>query len=323
LRCARAGRTAFAVGLLVTGVLAGCGPERLGPPRTPAPVVTGPEDTIPADLDVVLRLDLQRIRQTLGNELIDGLKLRALRDVSSKDPDGERLITEALAQARVLVVGIRPGKDPELTDNVLALSGDFSELPVRRHARKAGFDAGTDLGGGFRVYSRPAPVARSAPARIYTRAHELVVFVSTAEIDSVERRVERRLSEAELAPPAKGVFSVALRPARIATRIADRSPAAARLLGRGKLLQGHLEFTAVGLVAELELQFELEEEARRAADAAGVVGRALMENRGVAGEVARALHVEAVGPALVVRCSLDSRGLARLAECARNGAGCS
>jgi hypothetical protein len=63
---------------------------------------------------------------------------------------------------------------------------------------------------------------------------------------------------------------------------------------------------------ELEVTFELEEDARRAAAAAALLSRALENQPGLTGAVARGLHIESVGSALVARFSLETEGLARL-----------
>jgi hypothetical protein len=150
-----------------------------------------------------------------------------------------------------------------------------------------------------------------------------MVFVSTAEIDSVQRRIELGVLDPALEPAAKGVLSIAARPQRWASQMADRSPGAARLLGRSELLRGHLDVNQAGVLAELELSFEFAEDARRAADAASLLGRALRTEPGLTGEIAGALHIEAVDTALVVRLELEGDALGRVVACARDSTACS
>lgn len=302
----------------LAGVVVACGPERIAPPSTPAPRLKGPSDAIPADLDVVVRVDLGQIRRTLGAEALSELRARVRPDGDSRDAAAERLLSDAMARADVVVIGLRPGSRPELTDNVIALAGDFEDLIVDRYVTTPPFDEQADLGGAFRVYERQKPLDRALPARIYTQAGRLMVFVSFAEIDSVERRIERGASDGALQPAARGVISVAARPGPIAVRIAERSPMAAQLLGRGKVLRGHLELSPTGLASEIELTFEFAEDARRAADAAALIGRLLAKRPGLAGELARALEVEAVETSVVLRLLLDNAELARVVACARD-----
>ena len=83
-----------------------------------------------------------------------------------------------------------------------------------------------------------------------------------------------------------------------------------------------LDLDAGGLRAELELEFELEEQARRAADATAIFARALAESKGAASRIARALRVEAVGPNLVLGVRLNSEELGQLLACSRSEQGC-
>lgn len=289
-----------------------CGAEHIARPTTPAPVALEPGEAIPADLDVVVRIDQKRIRQALGRPALEGLKERAAHGAAAHDAESERLILDALSHADLVVLGLRPGRDARLTDNVLAMSGDFSKLSISRYATEPRFDSGPLLGGAFRVYERPEPKDRSLPARIYTRAAELMVFVSSAELDSMERRLEKGIIDPSLVPEAKGVVSVVARPATLAASIAERSPAAASLLGTSKQLRGVFDLNATRLSMELELTFELEEDAQRAAAAAALLSRVLEKQPGLTGAVARGLHIESVGSVLVARFSLDTEGLARL-----------
>ncbi|HMJ15748.1 MAG TPA: hypothetical protein VK524_30235, partial [Polyangiaceae bacterium] len=237
-------------------------------------------------------------------------------------PASERLLSDALARSDVVVVGLRPSSRADLTDNVVALSGDFTDLSLARYETKPPFGAREDLGGAFHVYEREKPAERSLPARIYTQAGRLMVFVSTAEVDSVERRLEKGVIDAALKPSSRGVISIAARPAPIAMSIADRSPMAAQWLSRSKLLRGHLELSRTGLAAEIELEFEFAEHARRAADASALLGRVLAKQPGLTGEIARALEIEAVESSLVVRLLLDAGELGRAVACARDEAAC-
>ena len=77
-----------------------------------------------------------------------------------------------------------------------------------------------------------------------------------------------------------------------------------------------------GLRAELEVDFELEEQARRAADATALFARALIESKGAASRIAGALRVEAVGPTLVLGVRLSPAELAEFIACTRGERDC-
>ena len=65
-------------------LLAGCAARRAAPP--PAPSVEDPAGIVPPDLDLVLRLDLGRLRDALGQGALDELTRRAVRPGGGGEP---------------------------------------------------------------------------------------------------------------------------------------------------------------------------------------------------------------------------------------------
>ena len=293
---------------------AGCAAPRL-PPPPPAPTLESAEDAIPRDLDVVLRIDLDRMQRALGRSALAELEARA-RTGAGSGTDEQKLMSELLQQARTVWVALRPAKSLELMDNVVVLEGRFRDFEPTRYAVAPRWRPSIDLGGGWRVYERGQPEQRSAPARIYVRGSEWVVLVSTAEVDSVERTIEQRQGEEPLQAPSQGAVSIAARARPLAKRLVDRSPAAARLLARASLLRAHGDLRASGLEAEVEVVFREPDQASDAADAARLVAAAVAEEGGFAAALASQLRVDAVGPVLVVALSLDADSLAELVGCA-------
>jgi hypothetical protein len=269
-----------------------CGASRPAPPPPPALQAARPVAAIPADLDLVMRIDLERIRAVLGNEITAALRSRAVAGAGA-----DSLLAEAMARAETAWIGIRPNLAPELTDNVIVLRGRFAgldpSLPTWRPA--------TDLGGAWRRYERAAAGDRASPARVYASGEELLVFASKAELDSVERAVERGQNEGALEPPERGVLSIAARSAPLADALADRSPSAASLLRKSRKLEASAELGETELRAELALSFELQEDARAAADASGLLVKALRASSGPLSRFADGISVEAVQTTLVVR----------------------
>ena len=149
-----------------------------------------------------------------------------------------------------------------------------------------------------------------------------MVFASSAEIDSVERVIERGADDPRLDPPEKGALALEGRISRLSESIAERSPAAAKLLAPARRVRGYVDLEGGGLKSELELEFELEEQARRAADATAIFARALAESNGTASRIAAALRVEAVGTTLVLGIGLGAEQLAELLACARGDREC-
>ncbi|MGC4088687.1 MAG: hypothetical protein QM756_12470 [Polyangiaceae bacterium] len=105
------------------------GPAR--PPLPPAPELTEPALALPADLDLVLRFDLQRLRSALGIDA-EALLRRVSERTPSSEPDADtaRLLLSLLSRTETLWLAVRPGLSAELTDGVIALRGDFPRSPA-------------------------------------------------------------------------------------------------------------------------------------------------------------------------------------------------
>ena len=297
--------------LMAVLALVACGPERVPPPAA-GPSLIDPADAIPGDLDVAIRVDLKRIRASVGQTLFESLRNRAAIARGGADAGSERLLADALARSETAWVAFRPGLPAELTDNVVLLRGDFARIDPRSYGTDPKFRGPRDLGGAWRLYERDEPKARSLPARIYARDDTILVFVSTAEIDSVERSLERRMDDPHVEPEAAGVVSVEARTPALARLVLERSPAAAKLLRRGQKLRAHADLGPNGLTGELELGLESAEDARETAEASALFARALAEQGGEVATFVKGLTIEAVGESVVARLSLTPSELAEL-----------
>jgi predicted butyrate kinase (DUF1464 family) len=162
------------------------------------------------------------------------------------------------------------------------------------------------------MFEREAPKSRALPARVYLRDKSMAVFVSTAEIDSVERSLELAMDDAHVEPPAEGVISIEARAPSLAEGLVSRAPAAAKLLKRGEKLRAHADLGALGLRAELELVLDSEEGAKETAEAAALFAKALAEQGGETTAFVKGLRIESVGTSVVVRLALSDRELAAL-----------
>jgi hypothetical protein len=245
------------------------GAERVGPPPA-APTVTTPVQAIPADLDVVVRIDLDPIRAALPAEAQSDLAAVALAGDLSAASD---VVRRAIERAHQVWIGFRPGQLPEQTDNVLVLRGDFSKVPVA--ALGDAFKPPRDLGGGWSAYDVRRVQGRSAPARLYTHLDDLWVIASEAELDAVERVIEDGVRERRLEPPERGVLSVAARMAGVAASIRQTSPKAARFLSQADVGTLSADLGSEGLEVFAELGFVDEATAARSARALQLVLAAL------------------------------------------------
>lgn len=279
-------------------VLVACGGEPRGARApVPAPVLAQPSDAIPGDLDLVVRLDLGRIRQVLGADA-----LRKLRERAGFGPDAEHedaLIIDSLERADTAWLGLRLAERRELVDSVLIVRGNFRDMDVRSYRAEPGWSGQRDLGGGWRCFERE-PRRRSSPARAYARLDELFVFVTPAEIDSVERVLERGIRDAHPTPPERGIVSLAARPHAFSAGLRQRAPAAARFLAKSERLEASADLAADRLKVEIAMTMEDEGSARRTADATGLLVLELIEQGAIPKLIARSLSVEAVGTSVVV-----------------------
>src|SRR5688572_6949110 len=246
----------FAV-LLLAALALGCAGRSLGPPP-PAPALTRGADALPADVDVVVRLDLRRMQSALGSELVS--ELRRAAELASKTGGSEALLAGLIEQTDVLYVGLRPRLANEL-DHVLVLEGKFAGFDPAALRVEPGWQRKVDLGGDVRRWDRRAQPPRGAVARIYAWSDRVIVLASPVEIDSTERAIERGEREGGLAPPSKGVVSFAARVLPIALALQERSPQIARLLEAAERLEGSAEIDAEGVRVDLALEVDSPETA--------------------------------------------------------------
>jgi len=295
------GRALFFGVLLSFG--AACGGSRPAPPRAPA--LATPADAVPPDLDLVLRVDLAKVRSALGPQGIASLRGEA-GDAVAETRDA--LVERALEASDTAILALRPELLPHEADNVLVLAGHFGALGVDRALRASGWSAPVDLGGDVRRFDRGGKISRSSPARVYAFADERLVFVSAAEIDSVEAVLERHRASSSLKPQARGVLAFAARLRTLGTTLIDRYPELADAIGPAGAVQGVVDATPTGLGLEVALELPSEASAERTAESLGRIRQALAASAGKMAAMAQSANIQAVGRFAVVRVALE-RGM--------------
>ncbi len=264
-----------------------------------------PIDVIPPDLQLTVRVAAKRLRESLGGAMVERIRTDSQLGAPLADP----LIGWALERADTAWASLRLGLVPEQTDNVLVLSGSFAKLaPDRSH-----WLTPVDLGGGWQRWDRSEAVTRAEPARVYAFGGDVLVFVSEAEIDAVERRLERGVEVESVEPPELGLVSLAASMSALAHALRDKAPRAAELLEKGSVLTGHADFVHTrGATVDLDFGFKAAEQAERSARAAELLLLALRDSPGPVGRVAAAARVEAVGKSVALRLRLEPELLAAL-----------
>ena len=280
----------------------GCGPKAL-PALPPAPAITSAAELIPADLDLVLRLDLARVKAALGVTVLTALARQVLaHDSGGQEPD--ELVIASLLAAEQVYLGYRPGALFAPLDRVLALQGHFEQL--RRPP--PGFSGATDLGRDLRCWdSRVAPTSRGGVARVYALGERVRAFVSEAELDAVERALDGQGSPRRLEPPEEGTLSLAARP-RVLGRVAGNGTLR-ELLEDAKALRAVIDLESDGVRLKLELLLLGADQAQQLAKAGRLaLARAL-------GDLARDVTLSAESERVLLVAQLTRAQLGPVLSC--------
>ncbi len=303
-----------AAGALMIGVVSCV--ARIPPPPAAAPSLDRPSAAIPADLDVAFRVDLDAAKRFFGPSVARALRVNLVDPAT--DPAMAAFLADALARTSTVWVALRPGLAADAADNVLILRGAFGQLEP---GADSGFEPPVDLGAAFRRYDRPVPKRRSAPARVYARANDWLVFVSSAELDSTARSLDRGSSDPHLDPPDRGLFSLSARvPPLVPLLLPGYRPLAEALAG-ATMLDASVLADDRGLRVNVDVRFETGGAAVEARDRARLLLAVLGRATGLVGKLARGAVADAEATTLFVKIELDARGLSEVIGCL-TGASC-
>ncbi len=291
-----------------------CSSPRIGPPPD-APRLTRALSAMPSDLDVVLRVDLQRIRGTLGAPAMAALNEQALRSLHGSDRGTDQLLLEALAQTDTLYIGLRPTASLASGDSVFVMTGHFPGFNPESAASRPSFGRPLDLGADLRRYDRPSPGLRSAPARFYVRGEQVVVALSEAEIDSVERTLEQGRGMPALEPPEKGALSAVARPRVLPSALFAGSRALRDLAEGARRLELNADLTSAGVDATLALKFDDATSAEQVARALSELGEALQRSPGRLAKFAARIKISNAAEFVTLHFELGRDELSELVNC--------
>lgn len=224
-------------------------------------------ELVPSDLDVVVRLDLAKIKAALGGLTLEVLSRQVLsRQAAEESEEPDLLMVQALMEADVAYLGYRPSSLLVPLDRVLALQGRFTPITKTPEGFRGGVDLGADLRYWDRLPTKPLP--RAATARLYAVGSRVRAFVSEAELDAVERVLGGTASSRSLAAPEAGALSVAARP-RLLAKLA--SGGLRELLADAKSLELTLDLDSDAASLRAALVTAAEQDARELARAAELV----------------------------------------------------
>lgn len=301
-------------GLLAALLLGACQRQHVGPPPD-APRLLRPFSAMPADLDCVVRLDLQRMRDTLGAPAMQAIGERAMLGLRGADSATDELLLHALATTNTLWIGFRPSRDLEPKDSVFVLSGHFADFDPGRANSTPPFEPALDLGADLRRYDRARPAARSAVARIYAHGDDWIVSLSQAEIDSVERAIEEQRGAPALEPAEKGALSAVARPRALPVELFAGFQALQHIAERADRLELTADLTGAGVDAELGLKFEDESAAEQVGRALEELRNALNQGSGRLAKFAARVRVSSAAQYVTLRLSVGRDEFSELVNC--------
>jgi hypothetical protein len=177
-------------------------------------------DLIPADLDLVVRVDLTKVRKSLGVD-----SSRELMDKALEDAEPEGSLRNALSVADVVWLGIRVA-DFEAGDRVTVIRS--AEAPPDPDAiawkkLESGHDSVVQ-------FDARMPPRRGGTARILVVDKRDAVFISPVEQMSVARVLERGPDARRGQPEARGLISLDYRARRLTPTLERSFPSLGRLI---------------------------------------------------------------------------------------------
>lgn len=263
-----------------------------------------PVSYLPGDLDVALRIDLEKIRSSLPLSVSE--ELLKLAETGGGNST-EEILASALARGRRVWLAFRPGERSLVADFVVIVEGDFSRIPLE-HLHRA-FSPARDIGAGVLLFEGRERGARSTVSRLYSLRDELWIFATEAELDAIERTVEQGVSGEGLHPDERGLASLELRVQPLLPRLKSTSGKALAFFQSVELLRASVDLKAEQLRAHAELRFTSEESAQDSVAAFDLLLRLLaLSDFGLTREQVR---LEQIGRALVIETEVSPSSLGR------------
>lgn len=267
--------------IAIASLTACIGPMSCTPARAVAPPMRSPNaqsapEILPADLDVVIWLDVARLRGLWtvkpNVQLATILGEYGLYAADPEEADEVGFWLRLVSQTDKLWIACRPVPSG-CTDFVVFARGRYEQpdpvqsLPDLRHP--------VDLGAGWFRYDRRRPTARRGSSRIYVAPPDRIVVVSLTELDAVERSLEEGSLDDSLHVEERGLFSLSFRPVGVARALETRAPAAARFLREANGVRLWLDSGVEVMTLSVVIGFGTPERAERARQAFALLSSGL------------------------------------------------
>jgi len=242
--------------------LPGCEPKRpasdarhKGLPR----LAERPEDLLPPGLDVVLRLDLRRLRDAAASPALAPWQEPLQRRLGR----GEQASLLELLRARAerIWVGLRGMPSAGRLDAVLVARGDFSSFDPS--SQGGPWERSPTVHLGRAIFERKGETPRGLPSLLALVDNRLLALATPLEAPAVRRVLENEPAAAGLAPPADGLLGLAIRPSALVRAAQEPYPHLASLLSALEAAEVVVDHGDGALRIELRLSARTEEGAER------------------------------------------------------------
>jgi hypothetical protein len=257
-----------------------------------------PTDIFPADLDLVVRIDVARMRAGLGPTAADDLGKRALGD--------EEEARQAIACAEVVWIATRVA-DLDAGDHVLVAEGKGC-MPDLLRARweKAASPKKRVL-----AFDRKGEAPRGGTARILNLGDRAVAFVSPVEVDAVSRVLGAGPDDARGSPAAEGVVSVDLRARPLPPWLAKKYPSIGAIIAGVDHVRGSAVLADDGLRVDAQVLAKTDAGAGKATRFLEALRDSLAASPKLAGWLKEA-RVEQAGRTVAVKLTVPAKALLSL-----------
>ncbi|MFO0587228.1 MAG: hypothetical protein U0441_06810 [Polyangiaceae bacterium] len=200
--------------------LAGCGPGKPAPSRAgvrPAQLSKRlvARDFMPGDLDIVLRVDMARLRAGLGPNVAEAIAARA------GDADADGFVSEAMAKADAVWIGLRLS-DIDAGDRVIVAEGRLGEIHIDPSQWEETTPTATMES--VQILDRLGTAPRAGTGRIVVYEKKLYAFVSPVEVDATTRVLRDGPDEGRGDPTADGLVSADVRGHRLPPSLEKKYP---------------------------------------------------------------------------------------------------
>ena len=280
--------------LLPLAFLLACGNEvPAGGVRAPEQPISRrlePNEVLPGDLDVVVRIDLTRLKEAMGPEPEKQLAARLGTDPA---------VADALADGRAATLGLR-SLDLEAGDHVLVVEGDMKRFELD----KTSFEATPSANDRVKIFSRSTPTTRGGAEILVLLDDRAVAFASPAEADAILRVLREGADENRGQPAAEGLLSFDMRPRRLSAELEARFPSIARLVSQVQRIKGTVHVESEALVVRFEVIARSESAAARVTKFLGAL-REGADPTGVSA-VLKSMEVEPLGAVVAVRARIPA-----------------